>query len=272
MRRATRALVIFILTAYTLSAQEKEKPAPPPSSLAGAPIIALERQMVEAEKAHDLKFIDSTLAPDFLEIAGDGRLYTKPEIMEVVKDVQIDDYALDNFHVSMLGDDIAIVSYEVSVRASYKGQSFPARNHLSSTWRRQKRRWQMVFHTSTPVPQPAVGAPQLEGLEQDLVARESAKDAETLKRLFAADAIIAGPDGKLYSAADLAAAIGRGANMARKMSEVTVQQLGPDSGLVTYRLEVQPPEGAAAAYRSATLWKRGPLGWQVVFHQDTLVK
>lgn len=51
-----------------------------------------------------------------------------------------------------------------------------------------------------------------------------------------------------------------------KPSEFGLLQLGPDTFLLTYTLDQ-----CGRLSRRATLWQRSPQGWQILYHQGTLV-
>lgn len=272
MRHIRFFLATFLALATICAAQEPEKPAGPPLSLFAAPLVALENDLARAEKLHNLALIDSTLAPDFLEIAGNGRLYTKAEIMQVVKDVQIDDYALTDFHSVDVRDDVAVLTYQATVRGSYQGQPFPYKNLLSSVWHRQKGHWQLVFHTSNAVPQPPVSAAELEGLERDLVARVGDRDLASLKQIFVPDAVIVRADGKRITFEQFSGLLAQGPKLAYKISDISATPLGPDSGVVTCHLSAPGAGPEFPPYQVSSVWKRGASGWQVVFQQEAALK
>ena len=50
-------------------------------------------------------------------------------------------------------------------------------------------------------------------------------------------------------------------------SEEAVQRLGPDTFLLTYTLKQE-----ARLTRRATIWRRAPEGWQILYHQGTVVE
>jgi hypothetical protein len=271
-------LNLLIMIAMLVScAHAQDKPAGPPASLAGAPLVMLEKDLIRAEKSHNLQSIDTALAPEFLEIAGNGRLYTKPEIMEVVKDIQIEDYALENFRVLNVRDDLGIVTYEATVRGSYKGQAFPMRNYLSSTWRRQKNRWQMVFHTSTPIPeQAAVEAPP-DALERErrLLDSELHHNVEAIMAVLADDFREIGGDGGLYGKADIPRLL---ADV--RIDEVTAHDmvatpLGSGAVLVTYRVEGKgafKEKPVPIHFGVSSVWQERGGKWLLVFHQGTVIQ
>jgi hypothetical protein len=250
---------------------QAEKPTGPPLSLAAAPLVALERDLMRAVKQHNLKLIDDTLSPDFLEITRDGSCYTKSESLQRLKEVEVADLALTDFHSVDVRDDVVVLTYTETVRGTYNGQPLPFRNTMSSVWRRQKKNWQMVFHGSMAMPQPPVSSAELQGLEQDLVAREGDRDVESLRQIIADDAVIVGADGTRSTFAQYSTALGRQPRLAYKISDMSATPQGADSGLVTYRLSV-PGVATIPATQSSSLWRRGANGWRLVFHQETPAK
>jgi hypothetical protein len=262
-------VVILLLFLSIMSFAQNDQPAP--ASLAGAPLVMMEKQMLRAERTGDLKMIENMLAPDFQEITPDGRVISKSEALEVLKTLHVDELTADNFRAQMVRDEIGIVTYTVKAAGTIGGQPVRLNASASSTWRRQKDRWQVVFHQNTTLPQPPASAAELEGLEQDLVAREADEDAAWLKQIFADDAVIVGPDGKRYTKPEMLADLGHMPKMPRKISAVSAHPLGTESGVVICHLDVQADE-KTLPYISATVWKRGAAGWQVISHQYTRIE
>ena len=258
--------------------EAQEEKHGPPATLFGAPLVMLEKDLVRAEKMHNLSFIDEVLAPDFVEVAGNGRLYTRAEIMEIVKDIQIDDYALDNFRVLNVRDEAGIVVYEAAVRGSYKGQPFPARNLLSSTWRRQKGRWQMVFHTSTPIPQAQAAAeapPDAVERERRLLDAELRHNVDAILGFLADDFREIGPDGGLYTKADIPRVLADVRIDELTAHDMTATALGAGSVLVTYRVEGKGSfQGKPAPIHLgvSSVWQERAGRWLLVFHQGTVIQ
>ncbi len=248
----------------------QDKPQPAPASLAGAPLVVLQKQMLRAERIGDWKFIEGVLAPDFQEITPDGRPLSKSEVTEVLKSIHIDELTADNFRVQMVRDEIGIVSYTVKAAGSVGGQPVRFGAISSVTWRRQKDRWRVAFAQTTLLPQPPVSAAELEGLEQDLTARQSSRDADWLKRIFAEDAVIVGPDGRRSTKAEAVQSILDTPAMPTRISDLSARAMGPDSGVVVSHVDVQSDR--VLPYTVTTVWRRGPAGWQVVSHQYTRVE
>ena len=113
-------------------------------------LIKREKDLFAAEQRRAVAVVDEALAEDFHDIASDGQLHTKAEIIPMLADVKIEDFSLSNFKVLSLSDQCAIVTYRAEIKASYKGQSFPPKLYLSSVWVRRHGSWQIAFHQATP--------------------------------------------------------------------------------------------------------------------------
>jgi len=275
MRIARAALILISVSISCACAQDK--PAGPPASLFGAPLVTLEKDLIRAEKIHNLQFIDTALASDFLEIAGNGRLYTKPEIMQVVKDIQIEDYALENIRALNVRDDVGIVTYEVTVRGSYKGQAFPLRNHLSSTWRRQHDRWQMVFHTSTPIAEQVAVETPPDALERErrLLDAELHHNVEAIMALLADDFREIGGDGGLYGKADIPRLLADVRIDELTAHDMVATPLGSGAVLVVYRVEGKgafKQKPVPIHFGVSSVWQERSGKWLLVFHQGTVIQ
>ena len=115
--------------------------------------IAREKSLAEAEKRHDWESISRHLADDFVEIAGNGKLYTKAEVAQYFPEVRVQEATLDNFRVLQLGPDAVLLFYTADAQATFQGQPIPGRNYVSSYWARRAGKWRMVFHQATPIPE-----------------------------------------------------------------------------------------------------------------------
>ena len=115
--------------------------------------IAREKELAAAEKRHDWEFISRALAHDFVEVAGDGKLYTKAEVAQYFPDVRVQEFSLDNFRVVQSRPDAVLLLYTANAQATFKGQPFPAHNYVSSYWVRRRGEWRMIFHQATPIPE-----------------------------------------------------------------------------------------------------------------------
>lgn len=117
-------------------------------------ITAIAHQMYEAEKRKDLNFVLSNLAPDFAEVAGDGRIYHRSDIEAGWADVVLNDYKLLNCVFKLMTHDAAYLSCNMEIDATYKGTPFPRRMSVTTVWTKMRGRWLVRFEQSTIIPEP----------------------------------------------------------------------------------------------------------------------
>jgi hypothetical protein len=115
-------------------------------------IETYEREVAEAEKKHDWAAIARHLAPDFLEIAADGKTYSKQQAAENFKNVELNSYTMSKIEVRPLNPSAAVIAYKIEVNADFKGQPMSGAYRVSSAWARVGGAWLMVVHQVTPVP------------------------------------------------------------------------------------------------------------------------
>lgn len=109
-------------------------------------------QMYEAEKSKDLNFVLAHLAPDFAEVAGDGRIYYREDIQREWSNVSLHNYTLSDCVFKQLTSDVAYLSCQMSVDAVYKGQPFPGLFRVTTVWTRGKDGWLIRFEQGTVIP------------------------------------------------------------------------------------------------------------------------
>lgn len=108
-------------------------------------------QMYEAEKRKDLEFIHSHLADDFSEVAGDGKVYRWADIEAGFKDVVLQEYKLTDCIFKLMTSDAAYLSCDMDLKATAKGQPFPARLRVTYFWTRAKDNWLLRFEQGTVI-------------------------------------------------------------------------------------------------------------------------
>ena len=120
-------------------------------------IIAYEKSMLEAEKQHDWEAIAKRLAPEFVEIAGDGNVYTKADVEKYFPEVKLIEYELRDIQFRALGARAALVMYKMDVNFTFQGKPGPAHMRVSTVWVQDTKsgQWLVMFHQATLVPQPA---------------------------------------------------------------------------------------------------------------------
>ncbi|HUK86721.1 MAG TPA: nuclear transport factor 2 family protein [Terriglobales bacterium] len=163
------ATLILLLAAVCLAQEHKEYSAKEQARQVIAAreqqafeqeFAARERSLAEAEKRHDWPFIAKLLTDDFVEIAADGKRYSKSEVAAYFPDIQLHDYQQDEVRVQRVAADAVLVTSTVKVDASFRGTRIPSHSYVSTLWVRRKGQWKIVFHQVTPIPEPAPAAPQ----------------------------------------------------------------------------------------------------------------
>jgi hypothetical protein len=113
-------------------------------------LIASEKSLPEAQKKKDADFFKRVAADDFMEVAIDGHVYDKHDLLLGLSSVNLSDYYLYNFKVLRLDDNAAVVTYDAVLHMTYDGERVPRYQHLSSVWVNQGGEWKLKFHQATP--------------------------------------------------------------------------------------------------------------------------
>ena len=115
-------------------------------------LINLETALIAAQQRRDFSTVGALLADEFHEIGSIGRFYTKGEVLEAIRHVQILDYHVDHFRVLPVHPDCVIVTYIATLWRTHHGQESASRSHRSSTWIHQEGAWRAIFHQATTLP------------------------------------------------------------------------------------------------------------------------
>lgn len=151
MRRTLAVVLVLSLAPLALAEERKPKKVRELEKL----LIAQEQALTAAEKRKDWPAIEKMLADDFLEIGGDGNLYTKQNVAEFFPDINLIDYKLSEWQFRRLGPATALVAYRADVKFTFRGQGGPAQFRVATLWAQQPTgQWLVKFHQATPI-QPA---------------------------------------------------------------------------------------------------------------------
>lgn len=104
-------------------------------------------------------------------------------------------------------------------------------------------------------------------LEQELALVGFHPGRARLEQLIADDFVEHGASGRVWTKPELLAQICNWPVSQRSITEFSAQPVAADLALVRYRSE-RPGQQSLRA----SLWRRGPKGWQIVFHQGTPLK
>lgn len=149
---AVLLLVALLLVAATLSlGQVKNKmSAKARSNPVEATLIALEKQAWEAFKNKDGKFFQNFMSEDSM-LVGDSDISDKAATVKFVNDspCEVRSYSLNNFKVTMLDKDAAIVTYKAMQDITCTGKAGPAQVMASSVYVKRGGKWLAAFHQET---------------------------------------------------------------------------------------------------------------------------
>ncbi|HJT01061.1 MAG TPA: nuclear transport factor 2 family protein [Terriglobales bacterium] len=110
----------------------------------------MEKELARAEQQKNKHFFNDVLTPQFLMVAYDGLVFTKPELLSKLNYLDVKQYAMNNFKVRLIGQSGALLTYDLDIQASAAGQHAPRKQYASSVWVREGGHWQLLFHQATP--------------------------------------------------------------------------------------------------------------------------
>lgn len=94
--------------------------------------------------------LDALLADEFFELGVSGTIWTKPSVIEALREESFSERSIDEFKLTMLADDVALVTYRGHRHSTE--QRAAANSLRSSIWKRIDGRWKMIFHQGTALP------------------------------------------------------------------------------------------------------------------------
>ena len=115
-------------------------------------LIAKEKAIVDAQKKRDFAAVEAVLADDFREIGSSGRLFSKSDILDGIKESQIVDCSFEEFRFLPVDSTCVIVTYVTTATRIQQGREQTYRAYRSSTWVEQDGMWRMIFHQGTMLP------------------------------------------------------------------------------------------------------------------------
>ena len=121
-----------------------------PSEELDALLLKLEGALHLREVRSSAAQLEELLDDDFRELGVSGIEWTRPAIVEALRDEAFSKRTISDFRVQRMAPDVALVTYRAH-RAAIPER--PAADSLrSSLWRLRRGRWRMTFHQGTPLP------------------------------------------------------------------------------------------------------------------------
>ena len=112
-------------------------------------LIANTKAVPAAWKKKDADFFKRTLTDDFLEVAIDGRVYGKNDVLEGVHMADVQEYSPYDAQVVPINESAAIVTYDCIVRMTLGDEPVPRYQHITDVWVKQGDEWRLKFQQAT---------------------------------------------------------------------------------------------------------------------------
>ena len=115
-------------------------------------IIALEKQYWQAIKERDYQTALALTDDPCIVTGAQGVAALDHETFKQMMNAEtwrLDDFAISDMKVELIGDDIAIVAYKVHEEMSVDGKKVKLDAADASTWRRQNGSWVCALHTES---------------------------------------------------------------------------------------------------------------------------
>ncbi len=110
-------------------------------------LVRLEKSLLQSQGRKSGE-VAQLLADDFVEFGSSGRIFTKPEAIQVLHTEPVVGFETSDFRVRFLNPHIALLTY-----VAHRNGSLSSTSLRSSLWKQQDGRWQLLFHQGTPAAQ-----------------------------------------------------------------------------------------------------------------------
>jgi len=257
-----------------------------------ADMTAKEKAVWDTLKKKDYDAFGNMITSDYLEVT-DGGVSDKESILKDIKDFDLTDATLSNWKMLPVNNDAAIVTYEVTLKAKYKGTDVPPGPYrAAAAWVNRDGKWQALFYQQTAIktePAPAATPAESANKTEKAAPSPAAKLADTGPDPIANEKIVwelfraGNADGfaTLLDPAfvEIEASVVYGKAEAIKIagfdftqfeqSEWKSAKLNDGAALVTYLIKSKDPK--MDPERHSTIWANRDGKWVAVLHIGTPV-
>ena len=81
-----------------------------------------------------------------------GGRQTKAEQLKSLPDLKMSEYAMSDVKVTFVSKDVALVTYALKLKGTYKGKELAAKNYATALWVMQGGKWLEAFYQETALP------------------------------------------------------------------------------------------------------------------------
>jgi hypothetical protein len=144
-------MIVMIAIAASFVAFGQMKASKDKNNSVEAQLITLEKQSWEAWKNRNGGFFQSFLSDDTVSVGNTG-VGDKSQIVKATSgsDFEVKSYSLDNFKLTMLEKNTAILTYKATQDVTCNGKTELAMMWASSVFVKRSGKWLAAFHQETP--------------------------------------------------------------------------------------------------------------------------
>jgi ketosteroid isomerase-like protein len=139
--------MLSILTLGLLLAAEAPKPTVPKELAKAIEDINDAFHKADADKLRALMTEDHMAVTPYYPAPGLDRA----ALLKALPDHKLSEYKLGKLKITMLTADVALVTYPLRMKGTYKGKEVPAKSVASGVWVRRDGKWVEAFYQETEV-------------------------------------------------------------------------------------------------------------------------
>ncbi|HEX8146388.1 MAG TPA: nuclear transport factor 2 family protein [Pyrinomonadaceae bacterium] len=143
---AAITLLPALVLANILTAPAQDGPSRSGAAPVEEELISKEKRTWELYKNKDVKALAELTGEDFYDIYPAGEVVGKKQYLQDVLEIEVKDYSLSDFKVTMLNGGAAVVVYKAKAHAVVKGKELKSEVAVTSGWARRGGRWLNVFY------------------------------------------------------------------------------------------------------------------------------
>ena len=145
-----RFACVLLLCASFAFAQNPGAETPKPLTALEQDLLAKDNAVAQAYMKKDVEFLRHTVTDDFVAIGTDGAAFGKADLLENMRETNIQEYRPYAISVVPVNNDVAIVTYDCVVRMMVYDETSPRYQHVSDVWVKQGDQWRLKFQQATP--------------------------------------------------------------------------------------------------------------------------
>lgn len=148
MKRLVLLITVISFLAGAVWAQKAKKDS---KESMESSLMTMEKKAWEAWSKKDGKFFEAFLADEAAILSGSGFSTKAESVKEIAAhNCVVNNYSMNNFKVTMLNKDTALVTYEAMLDGKCGEQTLPAKAYASTVYVKRGDKWVGAFHQETP--------------------------------------------------------------------------------------------------------------------------